>query len=121
VNAPDKIGFDDDGKPVGVTDFDFAEVEAERRDNAAAIENYRDKLTEFVRFTCDALLSGNPTAEQAGRRAFFFAQLGLENPPFKSQAKLAKHLGITGAAVSQQLNAFRAAFPLISRISRKRT
>ena len=113
MNAENKTGFDDDGKPVHVTDFDFAALEAERRDHVADVQYYRDKLSEFLRFTCDALLAGNPSAEIAGRRAYFFALL-LKQPPFPTQAELARHLGLSGAAVCQQLNAFKAENPLFS-------
>ena len=116
MNAENKIGFDDDGRPVHVTDFDFAALEAERRDHKNDVHYYRDKLVEFVRFTCDALLAGNPSAEIAGRRAYFFALL-LKQPPFSSQAELARHLGLSGAAVCQQLNAFKAETPLFAALN----
>jgi hypothetical protein len=113
VTAPGKIGFDDDGHPVGVTEFNFdaLEADAQRRDYEDAIRYQRDKLAEFVRFTCDALLAGNPSAEIAGRRAYFFALL-LKQPPFASQSELARHLGLTEGRISQQLKAFKRENPL---------
>jgi hypothetical protein len=118
LNAPGKIGFDDDGQPVGVTEFNYDEVEADARDRDATLLYYREKLAEFVRFTCDALLSGNPSAEIAGRRAYFFA-LALKQPPFASQNELAAHLGLSKGAISQQLNAFVGQNPLLSQSKRE--
>ena len=118
MNAENKIGFDDDGRPVHVTDFDFAALEAERRDHENDAHYYRDKLVEFVRFTCDALLAGNPSAEIAGRRAYFFA-LVLKQPPFSSQAELARHLGLTEGRISQQLKEFQRGNPLFLAANRE--
>lgn len=113
MNPNDKIGFDDDGRPVAVTEFDFAplEADAQRRDYEEAIQYQRDKLAEFVRFTCDALLAGNPSAEVVGRRAYFFALL-LKQSPFESQAELARHLGLSEGRISQQIKAFLRENPL---------
>jgi hypothetical protein len=131
VTAPGKIGFDDDGKPVGVTEFDFAALDAKgelaeareriaeleaqlnvaKRDRVAGVAYYRDKLPEFVRFTCDALLAGNPSAETAGRRAYFFALL-LKQSSFSSQAELARHLDLSEGRISQELKAFKRENPL---------
>jgi len=132
LNAPGKIGFDDDGQPVGVTEFDFDAVEADKdaiileqdariADLEADVRNYKEKACELVRVIFGTILSGLPAEAEAGRRSYFFAQLVFEKPPFDSQAQLAKHLGISGAAVSQQLNDFREDFPLISQISRPHT
>lgn len=109
------IKFDDDGNPVPFVEFDFAALEADaaRRDRADAVEYQRDKLTELIRFMCVALLEGNPSAEVAGRRAYFIALL-LRQSPFGSQAELARHLGLSAAAICQQLNAFKAQNPLLS-------
>jgi len=131
LNPAAKIFFDDANHPVPAVGFDFdavdlkaeleaareriAELEArldvERRDHKADTGHYRDKLAEFARFTCGALIGGKPSAEIAGRRVYFFALL-LKQSPFSSQAELARHLGLTPGAVCQQLNAFKANNPL---------
>jgi hypothetical protein len=126
LNAPDKIGFDDNGQRVAVTDFDYGAVEPADKDaiiaeQAAKIENletalarYREKSQTLLHFIFNTLLSGLPDERIAGRRAYFFAQTVFkDNPPFPTQAELGKHLGITGAAVSQQLNEFRLKNTLI--------
>lgn len=115
-----------------MTEFDFAAVETDRDaiileqearigDLEADLLHYKEKSIEIVRVIFNTILSGLPAEAEAGRRAYFFAQLVFEKPPFDSQAQLAKHLGVSGAAVSQQLNDFRADFPLISQISHPRT
>jgi hypothetical protein len=110
------FAFDDSGQRVPVVEFDFAalEDEAERNDRERVERYNREKLGDFVRFACDAILSGNPSAEVAGRRAYFFAFL-LKQPPFVTQAELSKHLGLSKGAISQQLNSFLLENPLLAR------
>lgn len=115
-----KTGFDDAGRPVPVEDFQHAEEEAARADRDSAISYYRDKLQEIFPFFCDALLSGNPTAEQAGRRAYFLA-LVIRQPPFETQTELATHLGLSKGAISQQLNSFLRENPILAGLWRDST
>lgn len=115
-----KIYFDDANHPVPAVEFDFDALEADatRRDYENTIRYQRDKLAEFVRFTCDALLAGNPSAEIAGRRAYYFALL-LKQPPFSSQAELARHLDLTEGRISQQLKEFQRENPLFLAANRE--
>jgi hypothetical protein len=94
-------------------DFDFDAVEVKQADQEQDAAYYREKLNEFARFTCDVLLSGNPSAEVVRRRAYFYA-LAFKQPPFHSQKELAAHLGISKGAVSQQLNSFLSRNPLLA-------
>lgn len=122
-------GFDDEGKRVPITDFDFGAVE---RDNPAEtiaqlesrieflerdVAYYKSKTAEVAHLIFDTLLAGSPipSAEEIGRRALFFDQLVFDKPQFESQAKLADHLRLSGARVSQELKAFKARFPAIPR------
>jgi len=114
------MAFDDSGQRVPFVEFDFGAVEAkiDRLDREAVAAYHRDKLTEFVRFTCDALLSGNPSAKVAGRRAYFFA-LALKQPPFESQHELAEHLDLDKGTISKQFNFFLSQNPLLARECRR--
>jgi hypothetical protein len=119
IHGESGFAFENEAR-VGVTEFNFADLdkEADARDRDATLFYYREKLSDFVRFTCAALLSGNPTAAIAGRRAFYFA-FALKQPPFETQAQLAKHLGVTPGRVSQELNAFLGQNPLLSQSKRE--
>ena len=112
----DGVAFVEEGERVPFVEFDFGAVEAEvdRRDREGVAAYHRDKLTELVRFTCYALLSGNPSAELAGRRAYFFA-LALRQPPFESQHELAEHLDLDKGTISKQFNFFLSQNPLLAR------
>jgi hypothetical protein len=106
----------EDGRVVGIQVPDIAalEAEAERRDLEAVAAHYRDKLAEFARFTCDVLLSGNPSAEVIRRRAYFYA-LAMKQPPFSTQTELAAHLGVSRQAISKQVDTFLKENPLMAR------
>ena len=124
MNDAHKIGLEH-GNPVPVTDFawdeiDVHEQEARIRNLAADKTHFKIRLEQVIQSVRDCILAGNPSPERAGRRAYYFAQLVSKVPPFQSQAKLAKHLGITPGRVSQELNAFLGENPLIRSISQPR-
>jgi hypothetical protein len=125
VSDAHKIGFDDNVRPVPSVEFDFDAIEARERDAEirnlkADVEFFKDRLADVIRCVRDSILLGNPTPKQAGRRAYYFAQLVSEVGPFESQAQLAKHLGVTPGRISQELNSFLDENPLIKRLSRLR-
>jgi len=117
VNGEQKIGFDDNSQRVAVTDFDFAAVDRDSaiEDLQAALDYAKSKIPELLDMVLEILISETLTAEQLKRRVFYFAFL-TRRKPFASQTDLAKHLGITPAAVSQQLNSLCEKFPLLARL-----
>ena len=94
-------------------DFDFDAVEVKQADQERDAEYYRDKLKQLLRFTCDAVLSGSPSAKAAGHNSYILAFV-LKQSPFETQAQLAAHLKISGAAVCKKVKAFKEKNPLLA-------
>ena len=104
MTAPGKIGFDDDGHPVGVTEFDFAAV-----DRDAAIEDLRAEFIREIQHDTERrllalLLDGNASVKEVGFRAHVIA-FGLGCHPaekeIRTQMELAKYLKTSQSAVSR--------------------
>jgi DNA-binding MarR family transcriptional regulator len=91
-----------------------AELETRISDLERDLAFYKEKRVEELRFLFAILHDGLPPEKIAGRRSYFLAQRFFSKPQFKSDAALARHLGITPAAVSQQLNEFLNKFPVKS-------
>jgi hypothetical protein len=120
VNPDGKIGFDDDSRPVAVTDFDFAAIdEAERAAERESYENkiaalegkYKENLRQLIRFIFETFLDGNPPPKVVGERVYFLAFHGSQTT-YTQQAQLAKRLNVTPALVSQRLKSLEEKFPL---------
>ena len=124
MDAGRKIGFSENGQPVPIADFDFNAV-----DPAAVIEDLRlenenlrrdlayakSKAPELAELIFCVLLWPPYGAEELKRRAWLLGFL-MGKTCFTSQADLARFLGITPAAVTQQLNALCSQFPLLARL-----
>ncbi len=117
MNPGGKIGYDENGQPVGVTEFEFAEEESARVDREAALEYERDKHQEVIRFIFEVLLCDTPKAGQVGKRAYFLASI-LKQSPFEKQSDLAAHLKITPGAVSHGFNNLCEQYPILARVRR---
>jgi len=127
--------FDDNGNPIPTVEFDYAALDSERGERGnpllavvdeelvariesleAEVARYITKAAELAKVIFNTILADLPNEQKAGRLTYLFA-FAIGHSQFKSQAELAKHLGMSGAAVSQQLKAFRATLPLNSHIS----
>lgn len=103
-----KIGFDDYGKPVAVTEFQFPEEGPQSdllQERAARLET----VSRFVQF----LLRGNPSAHRLGVRVHLVA-FGLGKSPCKQQCDLARKLGVTESAVSANLKSLKQEIAMLS-------
>jgi hypothetical protein len=124
MDAASKIGFGEDGQRVLVTDFDYAAVDpgAAIEDLRAENENLRrdisyikSKPSELLDFFFGVLTSENLPAKQLKNRVYLFEWL-VGRSSFATQVELARILGISPAAVNQQLNSLCSQFPLLARL-----
>jgi hypothetical protein len=120
VNAGGNMAFDDNGRPVAVTDFDFAAIdEAERAAERASYENkiaalegkYKENLRQLIRFIFETFLDGNPPPKVVGERVYFLA-FHSSQTSYTQQTQLAKRLNVTPSLVSQRLKSLEEKFPL---------
>lgn len=120
MNSPGKIGFDDDGQPVGVTDFDYDALdrEAERIDHAKDIAYLKDKQRELLRLIFEAITGNAKGATEAGRNAWILGFL-LKQTTLKTQTELGQKLGLTKGRTSQLLNQFLEINPMLARLLRR--
>lgn len=120
MNPDGKIGFDDNGRPVAITDFDFAAIdEAERAAERESYESkiaalnrkFDDDLRQLGRFLFETFLAGNPAPKIVGQRIYLFA-FYIGQGGYTEQAQLAKRLNVTPSLVSQRLKSLEKEFPL---------
>ena len=120
MNPDGKIGFDDDSRPVAVTDFDFAAIdEAERAAERESYENkiaalegkYKENLRQLIRFIFETFLDGNQSPKVVGERVYFLA-FHSSQTSYTQQTQLAKRLNCSPGLVSLRFKSLEEKFPL---------
>jgi DNA-directed RNA polymerase specialized sigma subunit len=114
----DKISFDDDGKPIGTTDFDFAavdhalELDAIETDYQKTVDYQKEKLRDFMRIFFESIVTNSAGVNEAGCNVWILAYL-LKQTPFRTQAELAEKMKITQGRVSQLISDFTRKNPML--------